>query len=84
MDKIIHLWGENMPKIHKVTLYLTDFEEMDKRNIEVVLERMADREDMSLHIAKQNESEVFEWDDNLFINKRDANADDFEAYMKKG
>ncbi|MBM7598199.1 hypothetical protein JOC34_000556 [Virgibacillus halotolerans] len=73
-----------MPKIHKVTLYLTDFEEMDKRNIEVVLERMADREDMSLHIAKQNESEVFEWDDNLFINKRDANADDFEAYMKKG
>lgn len=72
-----------MAKIHKVTLYLIDHDETNKESIEIALERMADRVDMGLYIAKQSESDPFEWDDGLAINKLTRNINDFEVYMGK-
>lgn len=72
-----------MTKIHKVTLYFIDHEEYSKEDIELILERMVDRVDMGLHIAEHQESKVFEWDDDLSINKRDRATEDFEIYMKE-
>lgn len=71
-----------MATLHKLELYLIDFDD----NWEVMkssLESVADKADLSYEIASHEQSEEFEWDDDLKINKLDCTIEDYEEYFKK-
>lgn len=73
-----------MAKVYKATIYITDYND-DIADLDYLKQKLEDTglgAWMSVKVAEAKESEEFEWDDELLINKRDAEADDFEAYLK--
>lgn len=74
-----------MARVYKVSFYVSDYNEhyqageIFKENLEAQLERM---DVLPSHIEVQ-ESEEFEWEDDLAINRVDATRKDYEEYFKK-
>lgn len=74
-----------MAKVYKVEIYLTNYgENIDsmgdlKLNLKDALE---DRFDSILHVSKIQESEEFEWHDDLKINNVSATTEDYEKYIR--
>lgn len=73
-----------MAKVFKAVIYITDYNDQlqNKEHFTDELLRVLDRLDTGVHIAEANESGYFEWDDDLLINKRDAETEDFEVYLE--
>jgi len=69
-----------LAKIYKVSAYLIDYndEYYDKFELSEKLEDLC----VGLDCLEIQESENFEWDDELLINKIDAEKEDFEVYFK--
>lgn len=70
-----------MAKVHKVELYLIDANSM-YGNTEQLLDYLLDRTDINYRVKSQQESEEFEWEDDIAINYGDATIDDYEEYFK--
>lgn len=76
-----------MAKIYKVTLYLTDANEYydfdeDNEYLKSDIEASLERAQVFPTIAKVEESDLFEWNDSLEINKTNATNEDYEKYIK--
>lgn len=73
-----------MTKVHKVVLYITDLNDkyQDEEDVRLAIRQFSDREEAIIHIAEQKESEYFEWNDDLAINKRNATTEDFAKYIE--
>lgn len=73
-----------MAKVYKAVIYMTDangqIEDLEQLNDELTgaIERIG----LTLDIGEYKESDEFEWNDDLLINKRDAEIEDFEAYLR--
>lgn len=70
-----------MAKVFKVSMYVTDYNDFyqDGEHLENDLELY----DGSINCVEIEESEEFEWKDEIKINYLDATKEDFEAYFKK-
>lgn len=69
-----------MAKIHKVSFYLIDcYDEYDYDDIECDLDRLFN----GIDVLEIEESEEFEWNDNLDINKVWSSKKEFEEYFKE-
>lgn len=74
-----------MARVYKVSFYVADYNdhygagEMFKENLEVQLEHM----DVLAKHVEVEESEEFEWEDDLAINKTKATKKDFQEYFKQ-
>lgn len=76
-----------MAKVYKVTMYLPDpngyYDLHDTEHFQSELESGLQRVlDISPVIADIQESEVFEWHDDLKINGMSSSFDDYEEYIK--
>ncbi|MEM4994894.1 hypothetical protein WKH56_20230 [Priestia sp. SB1] len=74
-----------MAKAYKVEIYIVDSEEdiQDLDQLKTELKKFGSRLWVDLQIAKIAESDKFEWDENLRINQRDADIEDYKAYFKE-
>lgn len=75
-----------MAKIYKVSLYITDYNEEYKDGEHLKSELtdcIYDELWAGVDQFEVEESEKFEWDDDLAINKINAKKEDFEAYFIK-
>ncbi|AOZ61764.1 hypothetical protein BJ4_141 [Bacillus phage BJ4] len=71
-----------MAKVHKVTMYITDFEEFDEEEIESYVRRaILQGLDDNPMIDSIESSAPFEWDDDIRINYTDAKIEDYENIM---
>lgn len=73
-----------MAKVHKVVLYISDYNDryQDEDDVKLAIEHFSDSEGVGIHIAEQKESEYFEFDDDLAVNKIKATTEDFEKYIE--
>jgi catechol-2,3-dioxygenase len=73
-----------MAKIYRANIYLTDYngQIQDLDHLKDELLYLEDKLGFGIEIKDLKESEEFEWDDELLINKVDADIEDFEAYFK--
>lgn len=72
-----------MAKVYKATIYISDYNsEID--GLEDLEELIDSRLGvwMRVHVAETKESEEFEFEDDLEINKTNATTEDFEEYVK--
>lgn len=77
-----------MPKVHKITLYVTDLHgDYDNYTEEEIGEEIKQNVDLQMdtmsHVASVESSKEFEWDDDLRINYTDATTKDYESQLKK-
>ncbi|MGZ9868215.1 hypothetical protein ACU3L3_07310 [Priestia endophytica] len=74
-----------MVKIFKVGMYIMDVnEDIDDINgVKRLLGQISERFDVDFKTATIKESEEFEWDDDLKINRIDATIADYEDYFKE-
>ena len=70
-----------MAKVFKVSMYITDSSGMYQDK--VYLENELQFDDASTDFVEIEESEEFEWEDELKINYSNATKEDFEAYFNK-
>ena len=76
-----------MAKVYKVTMYLVDangyydFDE-DNEYLKSDIEYSLERRNVFPAVANVQESEVFEWHDDLKINGMSSSFDDYEDYIK--
>ena len=70
-----------MAKVFRVSMYITDVSGMyqDKKYLENELQF----DDAFTTFVEIEESEEFEWEDEIKINYSNATREDFEAYFKK-
>ncbi|MFK7678721.1 hypothetical protein ACI3ER_11825 [Bacillus sp. Wb] len=73
-----------MAKAYKAEIYIVDSEEdiHDSDQLKTELKKFGSRLWVDLQIASIEESEEFEWHDDLRINHRDATIGDYKAYFK--
>ncbi|AHZ10155.1 hypothetical protein NIGALANA_144 [Bacillus phage Nigalana] len=71
-----------MAKVHKVLMYVTDYEEFSAEQVAQEIKRTLQRSEFSVLIERHEESPPFEWDDDLKINYADETAEDYENIMK--
>lgn len=67
-----------MAKIHKLELYLIDFEDYDFKQH---LEYIADKHDIYYKVVSHKESKSFKWEDDLDINQEDCTLEDYKKYF---
>ncbi|MFS0905676.1 hypothetical protein AB3N02_21770 [Priestia aryabhattai] len=74
-----------MAKVYRVTMFVSDAngDMQDAENLKEQLEQVADRLDVFFDHIEVEESEEFEWDDDLKINKTNATVEDFEEYFEE-
>lgn len=75
-----------MAKIYKVSVFITDYND-DYQNVDHFQSELQERLEETLwagvdHLEVQ-ESDEFEWDDDLEVNKTTATKEAFEEYFKK-
>lgn len=72
-----------MAKIYKVEMYIVDYnsEFEDTDHIHPYIEDWYGG--VSTKVANTQESDEFEWEDDLKINKVDASVEDYEEYFKE-
>jgi hypothetical protein len=72
-------------KIFKVGMYIMDVNEDvdDVDEVKRLLGQISERFDVDFKTATIKESEEFEWDDDLKINRIDATIADYEEYFKE-
>ncbi|MDS7057172.1 hypothetical protein NXG04_07720 [Klebsiella pneumoniae] len=72
-----------MAKVFKATVYFADYNEeiQDEEDLKNFIEDRLGRW-VGIHISETKESEDFEWEDDLKINKTNRTAEDFEEYLK--
>lgn len=74
-----------MARVYKVSFYLTDYNEEFHNDVDLLKMKIQETvEGMWIGVShlKLNESEKFEWDDELKINMIDSTEEDFEKYFK--
>ena len=73
-----------MAKVYKATLYVTDYNEeyQDGEHLKLGLQEHLDDLWVGVDHLEIQESNEFEWDDELAINKVDASKEDYEVYFK--
>lgn len=73
-----------MAKIYKLSFYITDYNEEyeDREHLKYNLIDHIDHLGVGTDHLEIQESEEFEWDDDLIINKIDSGKEDFEVYFK--
>jgi hypothetical protein len=74
-----------MAKAYKAEIYIVDSEEdiQDLDQLKTEFKKFGSRLWVDLQVATIEESEKFEWEENLRINQRDANIEDYKAYFKE-
>ncbi len=74
-----------MAKVYKVALYIIDYDEMyqDRKHLQSGLKEQLGNLWVGVDHLEIEESEEFEWDDDLVINKTNAKKEEFEAYFNK-
>jgi len=71
-----------MAKLHKILMYVTDYEGFSAEQVEHEIKRTIQRSDFSVKISSHEESPEFEWDDDLKINYANDTDEDYENIMK--
>lgn len=72
-----------MTRVHKVTMYLVDHEELESDSINIHIKEALDRRlDIYPRITEVKSSEEFDWDDDIKINFAKATEEDYENIMK--
>jgi hypothetical protein len=74
-----------MAKIYKVEFYFTDMNDEfeNGEHFKGELKKLCYGLDGMTDLINIKESEEFEWDDELLINKSDATKEDYEVYLNK-
>ena len=70
-----------MARIHKVEMYLLDVNDTYGKYIGSEIERLFDRSDSSAMFITSKPSEVFEWDDDIILNKYECTREDCEKFL---
>lgn len=69
-----------MSRVYRVSMFVTDIE--GDNIIENLIKSGLNRYDLYPEFIEVEESEDFEWDDDLAINRCDSTKEDFEEYFK--
>lgn len=69
-----------MAKVYKVEMYISDFNS-EIEDAKEFIEDLLDNGWIGVKVADVKESEEFEWDDDLAINKVKATKEDYEEYF---
>jgi hypothetical protein len=73
-----------MAKIYKATIYLTDANDnIEFEDVISSLDYLGSKLGVGVEVVNLKESEEFEWEDSLKINRLDSTVDDFEEYFKQ-
>lgn len=74
-----------MAKVFKASIFFVDAngKHDSKESLVWEIERQLENTDLLLHIEETQESEEFEWSDDLEINFTDAESFDYDKYLKE-
>lgn len=72
-----------MAKLHKITFYYVDFYDSSNVTLDSITDVVEVMLDGIVTVVSAEESEEFEWHDDIDLNRNNATIEEHEAYLTK-